>query len=87
MEVAVLVILYDATEYITVHENESLGWSELVQFVDSRWRAVFAFPNLPKSLSEEDRVSQFFAKASGTYVLGTADVSAIARRVDVALGN
>lgn len=84
MLVAVLLIAYRGADLITVHDNEAAAWSELCQFVDTRWTERFPKSERPKPKSDEARVQQFFENADGSFVLGQADLSEVEAQFDAA---
>lgn len=85
MRVSVLVILHRGKDHITIHDDDVRAWSELLQFVDSRWHTDLATADTPRPSSEDDRVKLFFAAPDTSYILGNADVSELEAHVGAAI--
>lgn len=81
MRVSVLVILHRGRDHITIHEDDVRAWSELLQFVDSRWHTDLETAGTPRPNSEDDQVKLFFAAPDASYILGNADVSELEAHV------
>ena len=81
MQVSVLVILFRGRDRITIHDDGIKAWSELVQFVDASWSDSHSTAPICPPTAEEERVQLFFSETGASYILGEADISALAARV------
>lgn len=81
MQVVVLVILYRGEAHITLHDDETCAWSELLGFVDDRWDGDPASASRAKPASADDLVQAFFADEGDAYMIGTADLSDVETRL------
>src|SRR3546814_4832783 len=64
---------------LSLHVALPISWSELVNFVDAFWKNSDVAVLTSTPASEEQRVKLFFSETGASYILGHADVSALAR--------
>ena len=82
MQVTILFMIHRGKETITLHDDETQAWNQLLKLIDIDTRGSAASLSSLDADDDTERVAQYFAAGDGLYVIANDDASEIAAVID-----
>jgi hypothetical protein len=84
MNITVLVVVFDGAQSITLHDGEAAAEKALIAFVEHHWAERFDEDYIEMTLSDTERLRQFFADDRYAFIIADADLSPLEELIDAA---